>query len=729
MTTLTINKELNGIEITFGSKPAQKVIDSLKTNGFFWHKAKKLWYAKNTAERLAFAKSIADEKTEVIEKVKKISELPSLWERCKTDNIPEHDRTADTKTVAAETRKQIKERFPEIKFSCRIGSGGWAATNEVNFCFKSAPFAKDSIYFEAVKKYVEAWLWSFNYDNSDSMTDYFDRNFYEFIRADYDFEETKPTEAQKADLANFDVENQKAKEEEQRQREEEYKKYLAEQEERGKAYKERRKIEETQKVEINNHVKVVDIAENEKYIVSGSMICGHGKECNITELQSEGTEKEESALVKRELYFTDEEIYNNFCNMFLHDFDFLDGFGGTGTLDNVKWILWDCVAVFLNNELKLIIDPEDFNYARYANIVSKEYTKIMLNDETQQKERKENIETTEITEDAKEETQETIAEVKEEIETSVEETPEERTYYSINEETARIAKEINSFSDYEKGSATAEYRRYCDKAYDILDKIRTEKPEQAEHAGKKVDYYCRKLAEYYNDYYRNEASCPSVLICGAGNFPVKKKNRQNSRRETLHNTWEYLENYLRKIEDILTNKQPIKSGDSDAIEKLTAKIEQLEKEHRIHLEANRHYKKNGTLKGFNGLEEKEVTKIEDFIKRNPVFPPFITYNETANIRRYKERLAELIKEKESENIENVETDNKNNELFTVVENKEIMRLQILFDGVPEAPAREILKNNGFKWSPKNKAWQRQLTDNARYTYKNIKDNLKDALMA
>lgn len=334
----------------------------------------------------------------------------------------------------------------------------------------------------------------------------------------------------------------------------------------------------------------------------------------------------------------------------------------------------------------------------------------------------------EETEEAK--AQKVIAEVKEEVETIAEEALQaERTYYPINEEMARIAKEINSFSEYKAGSATAEYRQYCDKAYDILDRIRAEKPEQAERAEKKVGYYCRKLAEYYNDYYRNEASCPSVMICGAANFPAKKKNRQNSRRETLHNTWEYLENYLRKIEDILTNEQPIKSGDVEAIEKLAAKIEQLEKEHKLHLEANRYYKKNGTLKGFDGLEEKEAAKIEDFIKRNPFFPPFFTNNETANIRRYKERLEKLKKEKEAGTAEQTETDTENNGLFTIVENKEIMRLQILFDSIPPASARDILKSNGFRWSPKNKAWQRQLTDNARYTYKSIKESLKSAMSA
>lgn len=64
MTTLTINEELNGIEVIFDSKPAQAVIENLKNNGFRWHRVKKLWYAKNSAERLAFAENIADEKIE-----------------------------------------------------------------------------------------------------------------------------------------------------------------------------------------------------------------------------------------------------------------------------------------------------------------------------------------------------------------------------------------------------------------------------------------------------------------------------------------------------------------------------------------------------------------------------------------------------------------------------------------------------------------------------------------
>ena len=62
MTTLTLNQELNGIEVKFDAKPLQATLDGLKKLGFRWHRQKKIWYAKNTPERLELAQAIADEK-------------------------------------------------------------------------------------------------------------------------------------------------------------------------------------------------------------------------------------------------------------------------------------------------------------------------------------------------------------------------------------------------------------------------------------------------------------------------------------------------------------------------------------------------------------------------------------------------------------------------------------------------------------------------------------------
>lgn len=62
MTTLTLNKKLNGIEIKFDCKPISSTLESLKKSGFRWHRQKKFWYAKQTPERIELAQSITDGK-------------------------------------------------------------------------------------------------------------------------------------------------------------------------------------------------------------------------------------------------------------------------------------------------------------------------------------------------------------------------------------------------------------------------------------------------------------------------------------------------------------------------------------------------------------------------------------------------------------------------------------------------------------------------------------------
>lgn len=66
-----------------------------------------------------------------------------------------------------------------------------------------------------------------------------------------------------------------------------------------------------------------------------------------------------------------------------------------------------------------------------------------------------------------------------------------------------------------------------------------------------------------------------------------------------------------------------------------------------------------------------------------------------------------------------------NKCFEVIENKEIMRLQLVFNEKPDADTRLILKRNGFRWSPKNGSWQRQLTQNAKDALKSVIEELEE----
>ena len=101
-------------------------------------------------------------------------------------------------------------------------------------------------------------------------------------------------------------------------------------------------------------------------------------------------------------------------------------------------------------------------------------------------------------------------------------------YYPINEGAARRAKEMNSFSDYKEGSATAEYRAMVDKAAAIAEKQKSRvDPMYHEKIDHLLDTYARKLAENMNQGFAIDARVPSVMIAGPANFPVGKKEKQN----------------------------------------------------------------------------------------------------------------------------------------------------------------------------------------------------------
>lgn len=62
MCTVSLNNELNGVELYFNSKPETEILANLKTIGFRWHKIKKCWYAKQNERTMAIANKFSDSK-------------------------------------------------------------------------------------------------------------------------------------------------------------------------------------------------------------------------------------------------------------------------------------------------------------------------------------------------------------------------------------------------------------------------------------------------------------------------------------------------------------------------------------------------------------------------------------------------------------------------------------------------------------------------------------------
>lgn len=280
------------------------------------------------------------------------------------------------------------------------------------------------------------------------------------------------------------------------------------------------------------------------------------------------------------------------------------------------------------------------------------------------------------------------------------------SYHTINEEAARRANDMNSFRDYKAGSATAEYRRMVDAATELAERQKQRvDPMYHEKIDRLLEIYCRKLAENMNASYSIEARCPSILISGGGNFPVRKKEKQNAARDRNLEEWNYIQGLLDKIRSVGTGG--ISSDDPQAVEKLEAKLATLEKHQEMMKAANAAIRMKDPAKGDAKL------RAPDFCGRIG-YPAYELQNNNANIRRIRGRIAELKKRTES-TPEGWEFDG-----GRVVVNTAENRLQIIFDGKPNADIRTELKGEGFRWAPSQGAWQRQLTDNAMRAARRLK---------
>ena len=175
----------------------------------------------------------------------------------------------------------------------------------------------------------------------------------------------------------------------------------------------------------------------------------------------------------------------------------------------------------------------------------------------------------------------------------------------------------------------------------------------------------------------------------------------------------------------------ISSDDPDAVDKLRAKLANLETSQANMKTANkivRILSKKGVSPDsadedfdtyaaelaavadhFSAQMARELLKPQ-WGSAGPIgFASYQLTNNNAEINRVKKRIAQLEK---ASTRETTEYDFQG--VCRVVENVEENRLQFFFDGKPDAETRAVMKSNGFRWAPSQGAWQRQLTSNARH---------------
>ncbi len=304
---------------------------------------------------------------------------------------------------------------------------------------------------------------------------------------------------------------------------------------------------------------------------------------------------------------------------------------------------------------------------------------------------------------------------------------------------------LNDNSMFDSGKVLAADAK---RTVDAYDKEFAEKPEwtkeQRDYAAKRRDEYVGLVEEAYNDQIRRRADNPSWAVTGRAGYDFnrheKKMNAEmNAGQNYAEKMNSFRENTRKGLERLTPEDQQIarwrqgkwgrgetvSADDPLAQKKLQAKLDYLNESQTNMKAANAYYRKNGSMKGFTGYSEKTNAEIdaamEDMKNRgyrqSKPFESFTLSNNNAQIKATQQRLQQMERQKER-----ASSGGSGGFPFSggkVVSNAGNNRLQILFDEKPSAEMRAKLKASGFRWSPREGAWQRQNTPNAEAAAKRI----------
>ena len=221
--------------------------------------------------------------------------------------------------------------------------------------------------------------------------------------------------------------------------------------------------------------------------------------------------------------------------------------------------------------------------------------------------------------------------------------------------------------------------------------------------------------------------CANPMVTGRGGFDY---HRQENTNRSYQNRYEEFRNWRQKVLEAVRRKKEAARPEEEKLEKAWQTLKRDIKSsadtiHGIDTGQCRGYNRalfvssilNKVSTFANHGEVEIVRRAVDFISeynarvRKLVITP---RNKFFQVPELAERMRERLKAVQSRENKEVPFEG-----GTLVWNYGEDRLQILFDRIPEDNRRKELKSSGFRWSPRNKAWQRQLTSNALSAAKRV----------
>lgn len=291
-------------------------------------------------------------------------------------------------------------------------------------------------------------------------------------------------------------------------------------------------------------------------------------------------------------------------------------------------------------------------------------------------------------------------------------------YPGYLEELEKIATDAYRWNSHDpEARAETDIMGYEKQLHEDLKKI----PE-----AKKQDYintYKSKISVLFHSLSR----CANPMVTGRSGFNFQRnKKAQNTYQNRYDEFLQWREKFLKAMQQLMERNRPEEEKREETWHRLKREIaSSADTIHEIDTGKARGYNRAlfvssifNKVSTFAGHGEVEIVqRAIDFISeynagvKKPVITPrhrFFQLPEAA--RRMREKL-KVTREQENREV--------TFEGGTLVWNYQESRLQILFNKIPEESKRRELKSSGFHWSPKNRAWQRQLNPNAVSAAKRI----------